>query len=105
MAKLPDYRYKDRLGEVLRLRDPAALHLFLRQSAAGYGDEGQVHQVEERSHQEMEELMHRMTLARADLADLHAESRDWLARHSSGGTKDERRRTKDGGSDVRLRGA
>jgi hypothetical protein len=27
----------------------------------------------------MTELLHRMTLARPDLADLHAESRAWLA--------------------------
>jgi hypothetical protein len=74
-----DSSYKARLAQVLRRRDPAALHLFLRQSAAGYGDERQVADVEQRSQLEMTELLHRMTLARPDLADLHAESRAWLA--------------------------
>jgi hypothetical protein len=40
--------------------------------------------VEERSHREMEELMHRMTLARPDLSDLHAESQAWLAARNPG---------------------
>ena len=77
--KPTDSSYKTRLAEVLRLRDPGALHLFLRQSAAGYGDERQVADVEQRSQGEMTELLHRMTLARPDLADLHGESRAWLA--------------------------
>ena len=74
-----DRDYKAQLGAVLRRRDPAELHRFLRQSAASYGDERQVAEVEERSHAEMEELMHRMILTRPDLADLHAASRSWLA--------------------------
>lgn len=95
-VRVPDYSYKSQLGEVLRQRDPAALHLFLRQRAAGYGDDGQVRQVEERSHQEMEELMHRMILARNDLADLHGVSRAWLEDRGESGarTKGEGRRTK-----------
>ena len=84
MPRSADQSYKARLGEVLRRRDPAALHLFLRQSAAGYGDERQVSEVEERSHLEMEELMHRMILARPDLSELHAESQAWLATHHPG---------------------
>ena len=76
--------YKARLGEVLRQRDPAALHRFLRQSAASYGDERQVAEVEERSHGEMAELMHRMILSRPDLAELHADSRAWLQAHNPG---------------------
>ena len=79
MSKPTDSDYKAQLGVVLRRRDPAALHLFLRQSAASYGDERQVAEVEQRSHAEMEELMHRMILTRPDLADLHADSRAWLA--------------------------
>ena len=74
-----DRDYKTRLGEALRRQDPAELHRFLRQSAASYGDERQVAEIEERSHAEMEELMHRMILTRPDLADLHAASRSWLA--------------------------
>jgi hypothetical protein len=73
-----DSDYKAQLGAVLRGRDPEALHLFLRQSASAYGDERQVAEVEERSHAEMEELMHRMILTRPDLSDLHPESRNWL---------------------------
>ena len=80
-----DQDYKARLGAVLRRRDPAALHLFLRQSAAGYGDERQVTEVEQQSHAEMAELLHRMTLARPDLAAFHAESRAWLAAHHASG--------------------
>ena len=82
--KPTDSSYKARLAEVLRQRDPAALHLFLRQSAAGYGDESQVADVEQRSQVEMTELLHRMTLARPDLADLHGESRAWLAAQAGG---------------------
>jgi hypothetical protein len=77
-----DKDYKTRLGEVLRRQDPAELHLFLRQSAAHFGDDRQVAEVEERSHEEMEELMHRMILARPDLSDLHDNSRSWLAGRS-----------------------
>jgi hypothetical protein len=79
MPRPSDRQYKARLGEVLRRGDPSELHLFLRQSAAGYGDERQVLGVEERSHDEMAQLMHRMILARPDLADLHAESRAYLS--------------------------
>jgi hypothetical protein len=79
MANRSDQEYKARLGAVLRRRDPGELHLFLRQSAAGFGVDRQVAEVETRSHAEMAELMHRMILARPDLADLHAESRAWLA--------------------------
>jgi hypothetical protein len=79
MPKPSDQDYKARLGAVLRRRDPETLHLFLRQNASGFGDERQVVDVEERSHEEMEELMHRMILARTDMADLHAASRAWLA--------------------------
>lgn len=74
-----DQAYKARLGQVLRQRDPAALHLFLRQRAADYGDEQQVADLERRSHAEMEALMHRMIIARPDLVDLHPASEAWLA--------------------------
>ena len=79
-----DQAYKAQLGLILRQLNPDALHLFLRQSAAGYGDARQVAEVEGRSHAEMEELMHRMILVRSDLSDLHAASRAWLAVHSPG---------------------
>jgi hypothetical protein len=92
MERPSDREYKARLGAILRQRDPAALHLFLRQSAAGYGDDRQVSEVEEQSHDEMEELMHRMILARGDLADLHPESRAWLAARDPLGARRRRRR-------------
>ena len=34
-----------------------------------------------RSDAEMEELLHRMVVARPDLKDLHRASREWLFRH------------------------
>jgi hypothetical protein len=83
MAEASDQDYRAQLGRVLRGRDPNALHLFLRQQAAGYGDESQIEDLEQRSHPEMVELMHRMILTRPDLADLHAESRVWLAAHGA----------------------
>ncbi len=79
MAETGDRSYRAELGQVLRRRDPNALHLFLRRSAATHGDESQIRDVEQRSHDEMLELMHRMILTRPDLADLHAESRAWLS--------------------------
>ena len=83
MAEPGDQSYRAGLGRVLRSRDPNALHLFLRQQAATFGDESQVEEIEQRSHQEMEELLHRMILTRPDLADLHAESRAWLTAHGA----------------------
>jgi hypothetical protein len=55
-----DRSYVAQLGAVLRRRDVAALRAFL---------EGQA--------------LHRMIVSRPDLAALHAESRRWLAGHSS----------------------
>jgi hypothetical protein len=65
----------------LRRRDAAALRLFLVQSAQRFGDERQVTDVESKSPDEMEELLHRMIVARPDLSDLHRASREWLFRH------------------------
>jgi hypothetical protein len=73
--------YPTQLGAVLRRRDPAALRTFLLASAARYGDERQVADVELKSAAEMEELLHRMIVARPDLDDLHRASREWLFRH------------------------
>jgi len=70
--------YGQQLGQVLRRRDPLALQLFLIQNARRYGDQGQVDDVEAKSRDELEELMHRMIIARADLKDLHRASRQWL---------------------------
>ncbi len=70
--------YRDQLGAVLRQRDPMALKRFLVGSAATFGDQRQVSDVEEKNEAEMTELMHRMILARPDLEDLHRPSREWL---------------------------
>ena len=73
--------YASQLGSVLRKRDPQALREFLVQSAQRFGDARQVSDVEGKSDEEMEELLHRMIIARGDLKDLHRSSREWLFRH------------------------
>ncbi len=78
MAEARKPSYRDQLAAVLRRRDPLALKTFLVESAATFGDERQVSDVQERDEDEMLELMHRMILARPDLEDLHRQSREWL---------------------------
>ena len=73
--------YPAQLGGVLRRRDVAALRTFLVQSASRYGDMKQVLDVQGKSEDEMEELLHRMIVARPDLEDLHRASREWLFHH------------------------
>ena len=73
--------YAAQLGAVLRRREPSALRQFLLESARRFGDERQVAEVAEKSDDEMLELLHRMIVARPDLADLHRASREWLFRH------------------------
>lgn len=73
--------YVTQLGAVLRRRDPHALRAFLLTSARQFGDDRQVADVETRSDDEMTELLHRMIVARPDMADLHRASREWLFRH------------------------
>ena len=87
-----DRDYVRRLGEVLRRRDPEALRGFLVEQAARFGDERQVADVRERNTAELEALLHRMIVARPDLADLHAESERWLATHGAGSVPTGRRR-------------
>jgi hypothetical protein len=78
-----DRAYVARLGDVLRQRSVPALRAFLEAQAGRYGDERQVEAIRAQSDDELERLLHRMTLARPDLAQLHAESRRWLAAHPS----------------------
>jgi len=78
--KRSDRDYVRELGTVLRRRDPKALRTFLIEQARRFGDDDQVTQIAQQSDAEIEVLMHRMTLARADLASFHGESRAWLAR-------------------------
>ena len=73
--------YATQLGSVLRKRDAVALRAFLLQSAERFGDTKQVMDVQAKSAEELEELLHRMIVARPDLEDLHRASREWLFRH------------------------
>ncbi len=79
MSREPSYAAQ--LGGVLRRRDVAALRAFLLRSAERFGDVRQVADVEQKSADELEELLHRMIVARPDLDDLHRASREWLFRH------------------------
>ena len=79
MAREPSYAAQ--LGSVLRRRDVVALRAFLLQSAERFGDATQVADVQEKSEDELEELLHRMIVARPDLDDLHRASREWLFHH------------------------
>jgi hypothetical protein len=85
--------YVAQLGNVLRQRDAGALQAFLVRSAERFGDLRQVAEVQAKSPEEMEELLHRMIVARPDLKDLHRASREWLFRHGidSFGESGERR--------------
>jgi hypothetical protein len=85
--------YVAQLGSVLRQRDGLALKAFLVRSAERFGDHRQVAEVQAKSPEEMEELLHRMIVARPDLKDLHRASREWLFRHGidSFGESGERR--------------
>jgi hypothetical protein len=73
--------YVAQLGAVLRRRDILLLRRFLVESALRFGDERQVADVEGKTEEEMQELLHRMIVARPDLSDLHRASREWLFRH------------------------
>jgi hypothetical protein len=73
--------YVTQLGTVLRTRDVLVLRAFLLQSAERFGDVKQVADVQAKSADELEELLHRMILARPDLEDLHRASREWLFHH------------------------
>ncbi|MCC6177642.1 MAG: hypothetical protein IT305_20260 [Chloroflexi bacterium] len=79
-----DRDYVQRLGEVLRQRDPEALRGFLVEQAGRFGDERQVTDVRDKPADELSGLLHRMILARSDLADLHPASRRWLSEHDAG---------------------
>jgi hypothetical protein len=72
--------YITQLGVVLRQRNPSALRRFLINNAAQFGDQRQVDELEAKSDAEMEELVHRMIVARPDLQHLHRASREWLFR-------------------------
>jgi hypothetical protein len=73
--------YVAQLGNVLRRQDSSVLRAFLLLSAERFGDARQVEDVQGKSADELEELLHRMIVARPDLEDLHRASREWLFRH------------------------
>ena len=70
--------YVTQLGQVLRRRDAEGLRRFLLEAAKRFGDARQVADVERKPDLEMQELLHRMIVARPDLKDLHRASREWL---------------------------
>jgi hypothetical protein len=81
-----DRSYGAELGAVLRQRDVPALRAFLEAQAGRYGDERQVEAIRAQTDAELEALLHRMTVARPDLGDLHAESERWLTSQGAGPT-------------------
>ena len=76
-----DEEYQRRLGEVLRTGSLPALRAFLEEQAARFGDARQVAEVRDQPDDALAQIMHRMILARNDLADLHPASRRWLFEH------------------------
>ena len=78
-----DRDYVKQLGDVLRRRDPGALRAFLIEQAARYGDDRQVAAIEQQGDEELTTLLHRMILARGDLADLHPASQRGLAENGA----------------------
>ena len=70
--------YQAQLAAVLRKRVPLALRRFLVGNARTFGDSQDESELFSRTPDELRELMHRMILARPDLADLHRQSREWL---------------------------
>jgi hypothetical protein len=87
MTSPDDRAYAARLGDVLRQRSVPALRAFRDAQAGKYGDEQQVEAIRAQSDAELEMILHRMTLARADLAGLHAESERWLAGQAGPGPR------------------
>jgi hypothetical protein len=73
--------YAAQLGAVLRQRNARVLREFLLKAAERYGDHRQISDVQQKSDEEMQELLHRMIVARPDLQDLHRASREWLFHH------------------------
>ena len=82
---LSDLDYVGQLGAILRQQDPEGVRAFLVSRAADYGDENQAAELRAESRDDITVLMHRMTLARSDLEDLHTASRAWLVKRGLGG--------------------
>ena len=69
-----DSNYQDQLGVVLRKREVAALREFLTVSAARYGHGECGSHIASLADEQLHLMMHRMILARRDLADLRPAS-------------------------------
>jgi hypothetical protein len=69
-----DLQYREKLGQALRSANAESVRAFLLEQARHYGDEEQVNEIASQPIAELTLLMHRMILARPDLADLHAAS-------------------------------
>lgn len=76
-----DAAYVANMRDVLRKRDVSALREFLVRSATVRKEPEEAAQLESLSHDALEARMHKMIMARMDLADLHDESRKWLIAH------------------------
>ena len=75
-----DTDYKREMVAALRTRDHGKLREFLRRSAEER-DLDRVSEIDGISDQDMQIRMHKMIVATPELADLHSESRAWLADH------------------------
>ena len=76
-----DIVYVRQMGGVLRKNDVAALRDFLAASAEERNDPGEAMEIRGIPEADMEARMHKMIVARKDLEDIHAESREWLVAH------------------------
>jgi hypothetical protein len=83
-AHQPKESYPVELGRALRAGDAEQLRAFLIQNARSFGNQDQAEELAAQSRDQIEALMHRMTLARADLGELHEASRAALGEGKSG---------------------
>jgi hypothetical protein len=76
-----DSKYVREMRSVLRRKDVAALRDFLARSAEERDDAGEAEEIRGIPDADLEARMHKMIMARKDLDDLHASSREWLIAH------------------------
>jgi hypothetical protein len=76
-----DSSYVQQMGRVLRTKDVNALREFLVKSANDRNDSGEAAELEGIPQADLESRMHKMIMARADLAGMHDSSREWLVGH------------------------
>ncbi|MFN0073717.1 MAG: hypothetical protein ACKVVP_19730 [Chloroflexota bacterium] len=78
-----DLGYRESLGRTLRRGSVSGLRAFLIGQAEAFGNEQHVQAIISQTEAELQTLMHRMILARTDLADLHPLSRAALGMQSA----------------------